>query len=84
MPMVGGWKHHRDGQRREILSCDRLWGKKYIGCYFPAEEGEKCLVAMERLAKRAREIRNMAESEKMKRGGYFWRSRARLFRSVQG
>lgn len=27
MPMVGGWKHHRDGHRREILSCDRLWEK---------------------------------------------------------
>ena len=34
---------------------------------FPAEEGEKCLAAMERLAKHAREIRNMAESEKMKK-----------------
>ncbi len=72
---IGGKYYH-------VTDCGE---KKYIGCHFPAEEGEKCLAAMERLAKRAREIRNMAESEKMeKRGGSFWKSRARLFRSVQG
>ena len=52
------------GKYYHVTDCGE---KKYIGCYFPAEEGEKCLVAMERLAKRAREIRNMAESEKMKK-----------------
>ena len=54
---IGGKYYH-------VTDCGE---KKYIGCHFPAEEGEKCLAAMERLAKRAREIRNMAESEKMKK-----------------
>lgn len=64
MPMVGGWKHHVTdigGKYYHVTDCGE---KKYIGCHFPAEEGEKCLAAMERLAKHAREIRNMAESEK--------------------
>ena len=65
--MVGGWKHHRDGHRRKYYHVTDCGEKKYIGCHFPAEEGEKCLAAMERLAKHAREIRNMAESEKMKK-----------------
>ena len=31
-----------DGHRREILSCDRLWGKKkYIGCHFPGRGGRE-------------------------------------------
>ncbi|MCS3154684.1 hypothetical protein NXX77_17890 [Phocaeicola dorei] len=41
--------------------------KKYIGCHISAEEGERCLAEMERLVKRAREMRNMAESEKLEK-----------------
>lgn len=40
-PMVGGWKHHRDGHRREILSCDRLWGKKIHWMSLPGRGGRE-------------------------------------------